>query len=290
MNSALKEYHDFLKNTRNLSDNTVLSYERDIKQFQRFYGGNLKNAESGDFSSYMEEMQRHGCAASTLTRNMVSLRSLYSFMKSIGIIKKDPTRNIRLPKVEKSLPQILTPAEITRLLEQPSGSDAKSCRDKAMLELLYATGIKVSELIMLNVSNVNLRKGMLSCSVSSKVRIIPLGKIAQKAISSYLKTARGQMIASPDENALFVNCNGTRMTRQGFWKIIKYYKDMANIEKEITPHTLRHSFAAHLLQNGADIDLIGEMMGLTDAASTAVYKKIIENRLFDVYKKAHPRA
>lgn len=290
MKSALKQYHDFLKDVRHLSENTVLSYERDIKQFQRFYGGNLKTAGSDVFSSYIEEMQRHGCANATLSRNMVSLRSLYSFMKSSGLIKKDPTRHIQLPKVQKALPQILTSAEITRLLEQPSGTDAKSCRDKAMLELLYATGIKVSELIMLNVSNVNLRRGMLNCSISSKSRIIPLGKIAVNAISTYLKTARNQMVASPDEVALFVNCNGTRMTRQGFWKVIKHYKEAAKIEKEITPHTLRHSFAAHLLENGADIDLIGEMMGLSDSASTAVYKKLIENRLFDVYKKAHPRA
>lgn len=290
MKSALNEYRDFLRDVRHLSENTVLSYERDIKQFQRFFGGNLKKAISRDFENYVYEMKRHGLASSTLSRNMVSLRSLYSFMKSSGHIKRDPTRNIKLPKVEKSLPQILTSAEITKLLDEPSCEDAKSCRDKAMLELLYASGIKVSELIMLNVSNVNLRRGMLNCSISSKTRIIPLGKIAVKAISSYLKNARPQMVASTDETALFVNCNGTRMTRQGFWKIVKHYKDAAGIEKEITPHTLRHSFAAHLLENGADIDLIGEMMGLTDSASTAVYKKIIENRIFDVYKKAHPRA
>ncbi len=284
------QYHEFLRDVRHLSENTVLSYERDIKQFQRYYGKNIKRASCEDVTNYISEMKKHGCATATVSRSMVSLRSLYAFLKDNGIIKKDPTREIAMPKVEKSLPQILTSAEISLLLEAPSGSDAKSLRDKAMLELLYATGIKVSELISLNLSNVNLRRGMLNCSNSSNARIIPLGKVAIKAISAYLKNARSNLVTSSDEIALFVNYTGSRMTRQGFWKLLKHYTKIAGIEKEITPHTLRHSFAAHLLENGADIDIIGEMMGLTDSASTAVYKKIIENRLFDVYKKAHPRA
>lgn len=290
MKKALIQYHNFLCDVRHLSNSTVLSYERDIKHFQNFFGKNLKKASCEDFTNYISEMKRHGSTDATVSRNMVSLRSLFSFMKESGLIKKDPTKEIDLPKVKKTLPQILTSAEISLLLETPSGNDPKSYRDKAMLELLYATGIKVSELISLNVSHINLRRGMLNCTISANPRIIPLGNVAMKALNTYLKNGRNALISSADETALFVNYSGKRMTRQGFWKIVKHYKEKAEIDKEITPHTLRHSFAAHLLENGADIDLIGEMMGLTDSASTAVYKKIIENRLFDVYKKAHPRA
>jgi len=288
--TALKKYHTFLIDVKNLSDTTISSYERDIAQFEKFINCNLKKATEDDLKRYIDTKQKSGCTPSTLSRNMVSLRSFYSFMENVGMIKKDPTKSLELPKADKHLPQILTESEISLLLEQPSGSDAKSCRDKAMLELLYATGIKVSELISLNVSNINLRRGMLNLSNQSKSRVVPLGKVAIKALNTYIKTARGKLLTSPDEVALFVNYSGTRMTRQGFWKLIKYYKEKSGIEKEITPHTLRHSFAAHLLKNGADIDLIGEMLGLSDSASTAVYKKIIENRLFDVYKKTHPRA
>lgn len=290
MKGSLLKYHNYLIDEKHLSESTVLSYERDIKQFRLFCEADIKKASSGDIESYLSKLKKKGFSTSTVSRNMVSLRSLYSFLKDNGIIKKDPTKDIVIPKVEKNLPQILTSDEISRLLDAPSENDAKSVRDKAMLELLYATGIKVSELISLNVSNVNLRRSMLNCSVNSNSRIVPLGKIAVKALSNYIKNYREKLVLSPDETALFVNYTGTRMTRQGFWKIIKHYKNIAEIDKEITPHTLRHSFAAHLLENGADISIIGEMMGLSDSASTAVYKKIIENKLFDVYKKAHPRA
>jgi len=289
LKSALQQYFEFLREDKHLSENTVASYGRDINCFHRYFGKNLKTAKEQDLSDYINNMEKHGCSSSTVSRNMVSLRSLYSFMENSGIIKTNPIKKLQIPKIKKQLPQILTPAEITLLLQQPSGDDFKALRDRAMLETLYASGLKVTELISLNVSNINLRRSMLNCTISSKSRIVPIGRESVKALQDYIKNARNQ-IAAADETALFINCNGTRMTRQGFWKIIKYYKEKAGISKDITPHTLRHSFAAHLLENGADIDIIGEMMGLSDPASTAVYKKIIENKMFDIYKKAHPRA
>ena len=286
MKTAFQKYHKFLSEVKNLSETTISSYERDIVQFQNFLDCNLKKATKNQLINYLEQKRRKGCSNSTISRNMVSLRSFFSYLENIGMIKKDPTKSLEMPHIEKHLPQILTESEITILLEGPHGDDAKALRDKAMLELLYATGIKVSELTSLNVSNINLRRGMLILNS----RVVPLGKVAQKALNVYLKNGRTKLIKGTEETALFVNYNGKRMTRQGFWKLIKHYKESTGIEKEITPHTLRHSFAAHLLKNGADIDIIGEMMGLSDSASTAVYKKIIENRLFDEYKKAHPRA
>lgn len=289
LKGTLKQYFSFLRDEKNLTESTILSYQRDINGFSRFYGKNIKSAKEDDILNYINNMKNHGCSSSTLSRNMVSLRSIYSFLEENNLIKTNPIKNIHMPKIKKQLPQILTSSEISLLLEMPQGDDFKAVRDRAMLETLYASGLKVSELLSLNVSNVNLRRSMINCNISSKARIVPIGKACVKALQDYLKNVRSS-VASSDEPSLFLNCNGTRMTRQGFWKIIKYYKDKAGIEKDITPHTLRHSFAAHLLENGADIDIIGEMMGLSDPASTAVYKKIIENKMFDIYKKAHPRA
>ena len=225
-----------------------------------------------------------------MSRSVVSLRALYSFLSAFGMIKRNPMENIDMPKSDRKLPMILDESETERLLNAPDESDLKGVRDKAMLELLYASGIKVSELISLNVSDINLRRGILSCSGSGGTRTIPVGKHAVFAVSAYLKTVRPVMAQGSGEKALFVNCSGKRMSRQGFWKLIKTYKDAAEIDKEITPHMLRHSFAAHLLKNGADADSVSEMMGFSDSSSTLVYKKILENKIFDVYKRAHPRA
>ncbi len=290
MDAVIKEFYDYMINTRHLSDSTAVSYKSDISHFKDYIKKPLRRITETDVREYADVLSARGKSPSTVLRNMVSLRALFSFMEKYEKIKKNPMDEIKIPKVDKKLPQILTAEETERLLEAPQNKDAKGIRDKAMLELLYATGIKVSELIALNVSNVNLRRRMLMCQGGRGARVIPLGKEAVSAVTLYLKSARTSMLLSGEESALFVNCNGKRMSRQGFWKIIKNYQALSGIEKDITPHMLRHSFAAHLLQNGADLESIGEMMGLSDAASTAVYKKILENKIFDVYNKAHPRA
>jgi integrase/recombinase XerD len=206
------------------------------------------------------------------------------------LIDSDPTVDLDSPKVEKKLPQILSTHEVELLLDQPKCVDLKGYRDKAMLELLYATGIRVSELINLNLSEVNLELGFIKCNKGLRERVIPIGSIAVSALIEYLNKSRNLLIQKPDEKALFVNINGGRLTRQGFWKIIKQYKNQAKINKDITPHTLRHSFAAHLLENGADLRSIQEMLGHSDISSTQVYAQIAKNKIKEVYKKTHPRA
>lgn len=290
MDAVINKFYDYMINTRHLADSTAVSYKSDILHFKEYIKKPLRRINEKDVSDYSDYLSKCGKSSSTVLRNLVSLRSLFSFMEKHGFIKQNPMEAVSIPKVDKKLPQILTTEETDRLLNAPAAKDAKGIRDKAMLELLYATGIKVSELIALNVSNVNLRRRMLICPGGRGARVIPLGKQAVSSVSLYLKSARTSMLLSGEESALFVNCSGKRMSRQGFWKIIKSYQALSGIEKDITPHMLRHSFAAHLLQNGADLESIGEMMGLTDTASTAVYKKILENKIFDVYNKAHPRA
>lgn len=290
MNIVLERFCSFLSDERRLKDSTVNSYKSDIEHFSEFYGKNIKFADSSAIRSYVDYLRDEGKSSATVSRCIVSLRALYSFLLAFGMIKRNPMRNIDMPKSDRKLPMILDENETERLLSSPDESDIKGVRDKAMLELLYASGIKVSELTALNVSDINLRRGVLSCSGNGGTRTIPVGKHAVSAVSAYLKTARPVMAQSGGEKALFVNCSGKRMSRQGFWKLIKTYKNAAEIDKEITPHMLRHSFAAHLLKNGADADSVSEMMGFSDASSTLVYKKILENKIFDVYKKAHPRA
>jgi integrase/recombinase XerD len=225
-----------------------------------------------------------------VTRSLASLKSFYSFLLGEKIISVNPAKGVALARVERKLPQILTNKEVELFLEQPDPKDPKGCRDKAMLELLYATGIRVSELINLNVEHLNLSAGFLRCVSRKKDRIIPLYPIAVRALTDYMEHVRPQLIEDPDEVALFVNMNGSRMSRQGFWKIIKHYQEQAGIPKEITPHTLRHSFAAHLLENGADLRSLQEMLGYADISSAQVYTQIINQKLRDVYTKAHPRS
>jgi integrase/recombinase XerD len=206
------------------------------------------------------------------------------------VISGDPTEELESPKVEKKLPQILSTKEVELLLDQPKCDDLKGYRDKAMLELLYATGIRVSELICLNVVDINVDMGFIKCNKGTRERMIPIGSLSIQAVNEYMAKSRNLLIQRSDETALFVNVNGRRLTMQGFWKIIKQYKNLAKINKDITPHTLRHSFAAHLLENGADLRSIQEMLGHSDISSTQVYAQIAKNRIKEVYKKTHPRA
>ena len=217
-------------------------------------------------------------------------KSLYTCLISKGYVDHNPAKGVSPAKVERKLPQVLTGKEVELLLEQPECTDLKGYRDRAMLELLYATGIRVSELIELDVDDLNLPGGVLRCFSKGKERVIPLYPAAIRALSEYITEVRPQLVDAVDETALFVNMNGERMSRQGFWKLIKFYQEKAGIQKDITPHTLRHSFAAHLLENGADLRSIQEMLGHADISSTQIYSRLINQKIKDVYKKAHPRA
>lgn len=294
MNTYVKEYTSFMTDIRHKSLNTVESYKRDVTQYISYLDGtgvtDISSTTKTTVLSYLLYLQKEGRASSTVSRTLASLRSYYLFMMQNGVVKSNPTSNLEAPHVEKKIPKILSGEEVELLLEQPKNCDNKGIRDKAMLELLYATGIRVSELINLDVSDVNVPMSFVRCNGGKKERIIPMGHQAKDALENYINNVRKYMVKDENETALFVNCSGARLSRQGFWKLIKYYQHIAGIETDITPHTLRHSFAAHLLENGADLHSIQEMMGHADISSTQVYSRMINSKIKDVYAKAHPRA
>ena len=293
MERQLKYFFDFLENDKKLSDNTLQSYKRDLKQFKRYIEAceiNYNHVKEEDIKDYIKELQEEGKKASSISRCIASIRSFYQFVLKRKKIKVDPTANIQSPKIEKRVPSVLTSKEVELLLDQPKDVDLKGTRDKAMLEFAYATGMRVTEIISLNIDDVNLEEGYVTCKTGNKQRTIPLGTMSLNALKEYVDDARDVLIKNDDEKALFVNVNGGRLTRQGFWKIIKYYKEQAHIEKDITPHVLRHSFATHLLQNGADLKAIQTMLGHSDISSTQVYMQFQDEGLKNIYKKAHPRA
>ena len=290
---CLAGYEIYLKERKKSSPNTLSSYLRDVRQYLdwlREEGLAPEPAVPGDVERYIRALTGKGKSPATVTRCLASLKSFYTYLMGEGVVEINPARGQTSAKVERKLPRILTAKEVELFLEQPDPSDPKGCRDKAMLELLYATGIRVSELIGLNLEHVNLSAGFVRCVGRNKERIIPLYPAAVRALTNYVTQVRPQMIEHPDEKALFVNMNGERMSRQGFWKIIKHYQEKAGIRKDITPHTLRHSFAAHLLENGADLRSIQEMLGHADISSTQIYAQLVNQKLKDVYNKAHPRA
>jgi len=293
MDKQIANFLEFIKNDKKLSDNTLQSYRRDILQYQKYLETNNINytkVNTKDFKEYLQHLQDMNKKSSTVSRNLASIRLFYQFLLRNNKVKVDPTEGIQSPKVEKRVPSILTSQEVSLLLEQPKNIDLKGIRDKAMLEFAYATGMRVTEIISLNIEDVNLEEGTVTCKTGSKQRNIPLGKISLKALQEYIEDSRPILIKSESEKALFVNINGRRLTRQGFWKIVKFYKDQAHITKDITPHVLRHSFATHLLQNGAELKAIQTMLGHSDIASTQVYMQFQDESLKNVYKKAHPRA
>lgn len=288
-----EKYFDFLVSVKKASNNTLLSYRRDINNYIEFLKIKKQRIETANGTTvldYLMGLQQSGKSASTVSRSLASIRSMYRFLQNEGTITVDPTAQLHSLKAEKKLPEVLTNEEIERLLAQPDTDDLKGCRDKAMLELLYATGMRVSEMIDLKISDVDMDIGYINCNHGAKLRVIPVYSIAKKAVKDYIEGARAYMVKGSGEDTLFVNCNGNKMTRQGFWKIIKQYAVSANIEKDITPHTLRHSFATHLLENGADLKSIQEMLGHTDISSTQVYAQVVKKHLNDVYKNSHPRA
>ena len=290
----LERFERFLRKDLQLTENTTISYCRDVRMFSEWLERDrtmqLKNASKEDISSYLRYLQGLGKSPSTVSRCAASLKRFYAYLMDKGITQNNPATGISLEKHGRKLPSILTNHEVDTFLSQPDLTDPKGIRDKAMLELLYASGIRVSELIGLNLEDVNLSVGFLVCRSSDKERVIPLYKVAVKSIQEYLQNVRPILTADNGEDALFVNVNGSRMSRQGFWKIVKSYQSKAGIKKEITPHTLRHSFAAHLLENGADIRDIQEMLGHADISTTQIYTKVIRSHLKEIYDKTHPRA
>ena len=287
-------YENYLTKVKQASANTIASYMRDIRQFSEWLraaeGTDVVDASQVNISEYLAHLEDEGRSGATVSRNLASLKNFFSSVVSSGFLETTPVTDIHVERGEKKMPQILTGREIELLLAQPACVDAKGCRDKAMLEVMYATGIRVTELIDLDVDDVNLEAGTIKCAGAKKTRSIPLYPAALKALSSYLMEVRRGMIADPDEKALFVNVSGMRMSRQGFWKILKYYQASAHIEKDITPHTLRHSFAVHLLENGADLGSVQELMGHSDISSTQMYTHMVNQKLKSVYEKCHPKA
>lgn len=293
MDKQITNFLEFLKADKKLSENTLLSYKRDIIQYMEYIDKNRLNylkIKSNDLVEYLSFLQDTDKKSSTISRNLASIRSFYQFLLRNKKVKVDPTDGIQAPKIDKKAPSVLTSEEIELLLEQPKNIDLKGIRDKAMLEFAYATGMRVTEIISLNTEHVNLEDGYVTCSHNEKERTIPLGSMALKALKEYVDEARPILIKDENTKALFVNINGKRLTRQGFWKIVKYYKEQAHITKEITPHVLRHSFATHLLQNGAELKAIQTMLGHSDISSTQVYMQFQDESLKGIYRKAHPRA
>ena len=295
MLDLISAYENYLTKVKQASANTVFSYIRDIRQFAAWLleaeGTNVVDATQLNISGYLSHLEEEGRSGATISRSLASLKNFYSYVVSSGFLEASPVSgDIHVERGEKKLPQILTGREVELLLSQPACVDAKGFRDKAMLEVMYATGIRVSELIDLDVSDVNLELGIIKCTGAKKSRLIPLYPAALKALHVYLSDVRDSMLAQPDEPALFVNIGGARMSRQGFWKILKHYQQKAGIEKDITPHTLRHSFAVHLLENGADLGSLQELMGHSDISSTQMYTHMINQKIKSVYEKCHPKA
>ena len=293
MDKQIANFLDFIVNDKKLSENTLQSYKRDILQYKKYVEANKINyikVKSNDIKEYLNYLKDMNKKSSTISRNLASLRLFYQYLLRNNKVKADPTEGISSPKIEKRVPNILTTQEVSLLLDQPKNVDLKGIRDKAMLEFAYATGMRVTEIISLNIEDVNLEEGFVTCKTDNKQRNIPLGSLSLKALKEYIIDSRPILIKTEDEKALFVNINGKRLTRQGFWKIVKFYKEQAHITKEITPHVLRHSFATHLLQNGAELKAIQTMLGHSDISSTQVYMQFQDESLKNIYRKAHPRA
>lgn len=294
MEERIADFAAYLQNEKRASENTVLSYVRDLRGFCRFLQAagiaDATKANRTNVMAYLYELQKEKKAGATVSRNMASIRAFFQYLQRQGVVSENPALDLEIPRVEKKPPEILPLEKVELLLEQPQGDAPKELRDKAMLELLYATGIRVTELISLKLSDVNLAMEYIHCGNQAKSRVIPIGAQAKYSLRRYIERARGEMLLRADEDTLFVNCSGKPMSRQGFWKIIKFYAKKAGIEEEITPHMLRHSFAAHLIENGADLRSVQEMLGHSDISTTQMYTKLSNQKLKNVYAKAHPRA
>lgn len=293
MEKELQEFIVYLHNVKGTSDNTEVSYGRDLKKMTAFMEERgihrAEDIRTIDLESYIDFMTRENFASASISRSVASIRAFFQYLFKERKINDDPADNLRPPRVEKKAPEILTIQEVDSLLAQPDTGTAKGIRDKAMLELLYATGMRVSELLHLQTEDLNLQFGYVTCKESGKERIIPIGKVSRDALILYLANGRGTFVKDERERALFTNCSGKAMSRQGFWKMLKGYAQEAGIQRDITPHTLRHSFAVHMLQNGADIKSVQEMLGHSDISTTQIYLTMNMSRMRDVYMRAHPR-
>lgn len=296
MEETITSFLYYLEQIKGASNNTIQSYQRDLKYLELYLEGNQKphidHLSESDIMAYLEELKRNQKSAATISRTLAAVRAFYQYLIKENKASENPAKKIALPKVEKKAPRILSQEQIVALLDQPNRKDTKGIRDRAMLELLYATGIRVSELISLKVTDINLQQGYIMCRDAQKERTIPIGKTAVHALQVYLSEVRHILIRDNTDMTLFVNCNGYPMTRQGFWKILKTYAHTAHINEEITPHMLRHSFAAHLVQNGANLKSVQQMLGHSDISTTQVYVHLNQetDALMDTYQKAHPRA
>ncbi len=293
MEKEITAFISYLHNVKKTSNNTELSYKRDLEKLGHFMAEkgikNVKAVTAEDLDSYVKYLEDNHFANATISRNVASVKAFYHYLVQEGVVTEDISDKLKSPKIEKKMPEIMSPEEVVRLLEQPCGDSAKEIRDKAMLELLYATGIRVTELITLRLSDVNMQLDFVICRDANKERVIPFGGAAKNALGRYLDGTRESMIEDKKSNVLFANCSGQPMSRQGFWKLVKYYAKKADIKADITPHTLRHSFAAHLVENGADLKSVQEMLGHSDISTTQVYANLNHNHLREVYAKAHPR-
>lgn len=293
MGLELPLFIDYLKETKNASASTVSSYQRDLRKLETYLSDHgiidVENITATNLNSYVLYLEKQGLSSATVSRNVASMKAFFHYACYKRRIANDPTETIKAPHIEKKMPGILSMEETVRLLEQPSGDSPKEIRDRAMLELLYATGIRVSELISLKLQDVNLALSYIVCRDGDKERVIPFGECSRHSLERYLREGRDHLLKGQESEYLFVNCSGKVMSRQGFWKLIKQYAAKAGIVADITPHTLRHSFAAHLVQNGADLKSVQEMMGHSDIATTQMYLNISADRVRRVYREAHPR-
>ncbi len=294
MEKAINAFMIYLRNVMKKSENTQLSYRRDLMKLCTYLADRgiteVSAVEERHLKEFIHSLEEKNFKTATISRNIASIKAFYHFLQKEKLVSEDISEKLQAPKIEKRLPGIISMEEVSRLLSQPSGNTPKELRDKAMLELLYATGIRVTELITLQVFDVNLKLGQLVCHDGSRKRVIPFGQKAKRALVQYLQNARPALLREEDSGVLFVNCTGSPMSRQGFWKLVKGYAKQAGIQEEITPHTLRHSFAAHLVENGADLKSVQEMLGHSDISTTQVYAVMNQNHLRGVYAKAHPRA
>ena len=294
MKEAIGKFIEYLHMEKQTSKNTEVSYERDLKKMCQYMEGqgiiSVREINTTGLNSYVLYLEQNGMKPSTISRSIASMKAFFLYLYKVHQIDEDPSEKIKAPKIEKKLPSVLSTEEITQLLKQPSGNSPKELRDKAMLELLYATGIRVTELISLKTSDINLQMEYINCVDAHKERVIPFGKKAKEALKNYLNEGRPKLVEDEESEWLFTDCSGQAMSRQGFWKLIKLYGGKAGIESEITPHTLRHSFAAHMVANGADLKSVQEMLGYADIAATQVYAQMNQSgKIRDVYMSAHPR-
>jgi integrase/recombinase XerD len=300
MQEQINQFLDYLQTEKGYSNNTLAAYQNDLSQFLIFLQqlpleqrpGNWNDVTRDHIVSYILEMKEREYASSTVARKVAAVKSFFKFLENTGQIKINPAKELETPRAEKHLPATISAEEVDRLLEAPSGDSAAALRDRAMLELLYATGLRVSELVSLNVTDVNLDEGAVRCmGKGKKERVLPLYHRARQALAVYIQEGRPRLLGDRnDENALFLNRRGTRLTRQGLWLIIKRYVEQAGIQGNVTPHTLRHSFATHMLRGGADLRAVQKMLGHANISTTQIYTQVTPDHMREVYDESHPRA